>query len=215
LEPSGITLEQLRTHQIGVSSKVVTHYRKYASVGTSMGKPRGFPTPSGKTELYSARFAAVGYDPLPSHNEPVESPVGTSELAREYPFILTSFRHLQFVDQQHRNIPRLRRAVPEPVIEIHPVTAVAIDVADGEWVNLETVAGKIRLKPKYSDTLNPRVVCVPYGWWQACNELGLPGYDPFSQNGANVNLIISNDYVDLISASVPHRSRMCRVTKAA
>jgi anaerobic selenocysteine-containing dehydrogenase len=84
---------------------------------------------------------------------------------------------------------------------------------DGEWVNLETVAGAVRLKAEYNDALHPRVVCARYGWWQDCGELGLPGYDPFSRNGANINLIISNDYTDPISASVPHRSRMCRVTK--
>jgi anaerobic selenocysteine-containing dehydrogenase len=215
LEPSGVTLEQLRTHPIGVKSEIATHYRKYAGTDPSTEKPRGFPTPSRKLELYSARFAAAGYDPLPCHNEPIENPVATSELAREYPLILTSFRHLQFVDQQHRNIPRLRRMVREPVIEIHPGTAAEIGVVDGEWVKLETVAGKIRLKAKYNDALHPRVVCAPYGWWQACDELGLPGYDPFSQNGANMNLIITNDYIDPISASVPHRSRMCRVTKDA
>jgi anaerobic selenocysteine-containing dehydrogenase len=133
LEPSGITLEQLRTHPIGVKSNIATQYRK------------------------SPRFAMVGYDPLPSHTEPIESPIATSELAREYPLILTSFRHLQFVDQQHRNIPRLRRTVREPVIEIHPGTAAEIGVVDGEWVNLETVSGKIRLKAKYNDALYPRV----------------------------------------------------------
>ena len=84
---------------------------------------------------------------------------------------------------------------------------------DGEWVNVETVAGKIRLKAKYNDALDPRVVCAPYGWWQACGELGLPGYDPLSPAGANINLIIPNTHIDPISASVPHRSRMCRVTK--
>ena len=215
LEPAGITLEQLRTHPIGMKSNVATHYRKYASADPSTGKSHGFPTPSRKLELYSIRFGAAGYDPLPCHNEPVESPVATSELAREYPLILTSFRHLQFVDQQHRNIPRLRRAVREPVIEIYPGTAAGIGAADGEWVNLETVAGKIRLKAKYNNALHPRIVCVPYGWWQACSELGLPGYDPLSQIGANINLIISNDYIDPLSASVPHRTRMCRVTKEA
>lgn len=213
LEPSGITLEELRTHPIGVKSNVTTLHRKYASIDPSTGKPRGFPTTSRKLELYSVRFAAAGYDPLPCHGEPVESPISTSELPRDYPLILTSFRHLQFVDQQHRNIPRLRRAVPNPIIEIHPGTAADIGVVDGEWVNLETVEGKIRLKVKYNEELDRRVVCAPYGWWQACSELRLPGYDPLSQAGANVNLIISNDYIDPISASVPHRSRMCRITK--
>ena len=90
------------------------------------------------------------------------------------PARIDSFRLLQFVDQQHRNNPRLRNDVGEPFVEIHSKTARGQRVLDGEWVNAETVAGKIRLKAKYNDALDPRVVCAPYGWWQACSELGLP-----------------------------------------
>lgn len=74
--------------------------------------------------------------------------------------------------------------------------------------------GRVRLKARYQDELHPRVVATPYGWWQGCRELGLPGYDPFGPDGANVNLLISNTAVDPISASVQHRSLMCRVRKA-
>ena len=61
--------------------------------------------------------------------------------------------------------------------------------------------------------------CIPrssprnYGWWQGCQELGLPGYDPFGPDGANVNLLIPNEAIDPISGSVPHRSQRCRVRK--
>jgi anaerobic selenocysteine-containing dehydrogenase len=213
LEPSGLTLAQLRANPVGAKAELTTHYRKYASPDPNTGTPRGFPTPSRKLELYSTRFTEAGYDPLPCHNEPAESPLGILGLAHDFPLVLTSFRLLQFVDQQHRNIPRLRNDVREPFIEIHPETAGNLNVLDGEWVNVETVAGKIRLKAKYNDTLDPRVVCAPYGWWQACRELEMPGYDPLSSTGANINLIIPNTYIDPISASVPHRSRMCRVTK--
>jgi anaerobic selenocysteine-containing dehydrogenase len=215
LEPSGLTLAQLRENPVGVEVELATHYRKYAGLDPNTGKPRGFPTTSRKLEIYSARFAAVGYDPLPCHNEPAESPIGTPESALDYPLVLTSFRLLQFVDQQHRNIPRLRNEVREPFVEIHPETAGSFGVLDGEWVNLETVAGGVRLKARYNNALDRRVVCAPYGWWQACSELGFPGYDPLSSAGANINLIIPNTHIDPISASVPHRSRMCRVTRAA
>jgi anaerobic selenocysteine-containing dehydrogenase len=190
-------------------------YRKYSGLDSNTGKPRGFPTPSRKLELYSARFAAAGYDPLPCHIEPAESPIGTPELARDYPVLLTSFRLLHFVDEQHRNIPRLRNEVQEPFVELHPEAARRLNVHDDEWVNVETVAGRVRLKAKHNDTLDPRVVCAPYGWWQACSQLALPGYDPLSAQGANINFIIPNTHIDPISASVPHRSRMCRVFKAS
>ena len=80
-------------------------------------------------------------------------------------------------------------------------------------MHVETISGKARLKAKYNDSLHHRVVCVPYGWWQGCEELGLSGHDPLSSEGANINLAISNTYIDPIGASVPHRSRMCRISK--
>jgi anaerobic selenocysteine-containing dehydrogenase len=114
-----------------------------------------------------------------------------------------------------RNIPRLRNEAREPFVEIHPETAAKFGIGDGEWVNVETVMGKVKLKAAYNDSLHPKVVCAPYGWWQACGTLGFPSYDPLSPEGANVNLIIAYKHIDPISASVPHRSSMCRVSKAA
>lgn len=214
LEPSGLTLEELRAHPVGLRTNLATRHRKYAATDAKTGRAVGFATPSRKVELYSIRFAGAGYDPLPDHNEPAEGRIESSELARDYPLVLTSFRLLQFVDEQHRNVPRLRGEAREPVVEIHPDTAAGLGVRNGDWVNVETVAGRVRLKAKYNDALHPKVVSAPYGWWQACSELGLPGYDPLSPKGANINLIIPNTEIDPISASVPHRSRRCRVSTA-
>ena len=86
-------------------------------------------------------------------------------------------------------------------------------IADGDWVVLETAIGRVKLKAKCNDALHPRVVATQYGWWQGCRELGLRGYDPFGPDGANVNLLIPNKAIDPISASVQHRSQMCRVRK--
>jgi hypothetical protein len=58
------------------------------------------------------------------------------------------------------------------------------------------------------------VVATPYGWWQSCQPLGLPGYDPLTSDGANANLLIPNAATDPISGSVPHRAQRCRVRKA-
>ena len=215
LEPSGITLEDLRANPVGMKAEVATHYRKHAVIDPKNGRPRGFATPSRRLELYSARFAGTGYDPLPSHDEPAESPLRSNKSEADFPLVLTSFRHIQFVSEEHRNIPRLRGEVRDPVIEIHPDTANSHNIGDGDWVNVETSAGKVTLKAKYTDTLHPKVVCAPYGWWQDCAPLSLPGYNAFSPKGANVNLTVANKHIDPISASVPHRSAMCRISKAA
>jgi anaerobic selenocysteine-containing dehydrogenase len=139
--------------------------------------------------------------------------IESSETTDEYPLILTSFRLMQFCDQQHRNILRLRRQAREPFLEINPQTAESLNIQTDEWISLETPTGAIRLKAKLNPALHPRVVATQYGWWQDCKELGLPGYDALAQDGANVNLIISNDVIDPISGAVPHRSQRCRLKK--
>jgi anaerobic selenocysteine-containing dehydrogenase len=213
LAPSGLTVQQLREHPLGMRVNARTRYQKYAEIDPQTDQPRGFRTPTRKVELYATSFARAGYAPLPVLQEPSERPDRCPEVAQEYPLVLTFFRLIQFCDQQHRNIPRLRRPVPEPFLEIHASTANAAGIADGDWVVLETAVGSVRLKAKFKDALHPQVVATPYGWWQDCQELGLPGYDPFGPDGANANLLIPNEAIDPISGSVPHRSQRCRVRK--
>lgn len=206
LAPSGLTTKQLRANPVGMRAPVTTRYEKYAEIDSLNGKPRAFDTPTGKIEIYSATFAAAGHSPLPQFETSGQS-------NNEYPLTLTFFRDIHFCDEQHRNIPRLRRAVPEPFVEIHPTTAEANEIAEGDWIILETKTGKVKLKAKLNDSLDPHVAATVYGWWQACQELGLMGQDAFSQNGANTNLLIPNSDNDAISASVAHRGQRCRVIK--
>jgi anaerobic selenocysteine-containing dehydrogenase len=200
LSPAGVTAQQLRQTPVGQPANVKTTYEKHA-------QPRsGFNTPTGKLEIYSTTFAAAGYSPLPEF-------ISSGSCDPDYPLILTFFRDIHFCDEQHRNIPRLRKAVPEPFLEIHPHTAAAHRIGDGDWIFLETRNGKVKLKAKPNDSLHPKVVATIYGWWQACRELKMTGHAPFKPNGANINLVISNETVDPISASVAHRGQPCRIVK--
>ena len=62
-------------------------------------------TPTGKIELYSTQLADMGYDPLPSFEEPPESPYSTPELAEDYPFILiTGARIPMFFQSEYRQL---------------------------------------------------------------------------------------------------------------
>jgi hypothetical protein len=61
----------------------------------------------------------------------------------------------------------------------------------------------------------PGVVCCQHGWWQACKQLNLPGYDPYNDDGANAAILIGTDFADPVSGSLPHRSYLCRVRPVA
>jgi anaerobic selenocysteine-containing dehydrogenase len=207
MAPSGFSVKQLREHQVGLPSNAQTRHKKYAQIDGDSRQQHGFNTPCGKIEIYSSTFARTGYSALPRF-EPRKADNDS------YPLTLTFFRDIHFCDEQHRNIPRLRRAVPEPFLEIHPSTAAAQGINDGAWIFLETANGKVKLKARLNDSLHPSVVATVYGWWQACAELKLDGQDPFSANGANTNLLVTNVHLDPISASVAHRAQRCRIRKA-
>jgi len=88
-------------------------------------------------------------------------------------------------------------------------------VADGDWVSIETPDGKVRARARFNDSLDPQVVVGEHGWWQACAEIGAPGYDPFGPEGANFNLIIGPAALDPVSGTASHRSYLCEIRRAA
>ena len=102
----------------------------------------------------------------------------------------------------------------DPEVELHPLNAAERDIHPGDWVRIETPNGSVRARARFNDSLAPGVACGQHGWWQACPEIGAPGYDPFGAEGANFNLIIGNEAIDPISGSVPHRAYLCEIRRA-
>ncbi|MBW3605312.1 MAG: molybdopterin-dependent oxidoreductase [Actinobacteria bacterium] len=214
LAPSDVTLEQLRAEPAGVRVALTTRHRKYAAVDDE-GVPLGFRTPSRKIELYSEVLAEHGYPPLAEFNEPRTSPRSRTDLAERFPLILTCAKSLWFCETQHRNIASLRSKVRDPQVELHPHTARERDIAAGDWVRLDTPHGSIRARAKFNASLDPQVVCGQHGWWQASDDVGLPGYPPFGPDSANLNLVLRQQPSDPISGSSPLRASVCDIAPLA
>jgi anaerobic selenocysteine-containing dehydrogenase len=211
LAPSGLTLEQLRATPAGISVPLTTRHHKYAEIVD--GVPRGFATPSRRVELFSEVLADHGYPPLPQFEEPRTSPRSRPDLAARFPLVLTSAKALWFCETQHRAVAPLRERVPDPQVELHPDTAAARGIAAGDWVRVETPLGGIRSRAKLNASLDPGVVCGQHGWWQACDELGLPGYAPTGPGSANLNAVLAQTPSDPVSGSSPLRSFVCDVVR--
>ncbi len=172
-------------------------------------KGGGFPTPTGKMELYSTVLEDLGYDPLPFFKEPGESPVSTPELAKEYPLVLsTGYRQPFYFLSQYRNIPWLRSFQEDPVMQIHPDTAKECGVEDGDWAWIETPRGRIQQKARLFPGILRGVVMATANCFYP--------EDPGPLHGllrSNPNVLTSNDHCDPMFGSPDLTALLCKVYK--
>jgi anaerobic selenocysteine-containing dehydrogenase len=213
LKPSGVTLEQLKNADGGISLPAKPTYEKHSKTNKE-GRPRGFATPSKKVELYCHPFAANGIAAMPEYVEPALSPVSRPDIAAEFPLILTNAKNTNYVHSQHRAVTGLRKTLPEPTADVNPETAIRHGIKNKQWMIVESPKGAIKVKARVTTNIVAGAVCIQHGWWQGCKELELPGYNPFDVNGANAAMLIGTDQADPVSGSLPHRSYLCRVRPA-
>ncbi len=170
LKPSGLTFRELcerpgalapENHPSGSHP-----YRRYEKGQLRPdGKP-GFRTSTGKVELFSKTFESYGLDPLPFHEEPIESPISTPKIYEEYPLILITGRRVPTLfHSEHRQIPWLRQFEKEPYVEIHPDTAKQYGIENGEWVWIEGVRGKVKRKAITTHVVHTKMAMAPQCWW--------------------------------------------------
>ncbi|GAA2162444.1 molybdopterin-dependent oxidoreductase iron-sulfur protein [Humibacillus xanthopallidus] len=205
LAPSGITLEALREQPRGIALDLPTRHRKY--------EERGFRTPTGLVEIWSMELVEHGEPALPSFTEPALGPRSRPDLVRDYPLVLTCAKSLRFCESQHRQVAELRRAAPDPQVELHPDAAQARGITTSDWVRISTPHGAVRARAKLNSSIAPGVVCAQHGWSQGCDELGLPSSDPYEQDGVNLNLVLRQTPSDPVSGSSPLRSSLCEVAR--
>jgi anaerobic selenocysteine-containing dehydrogenase len=210
LEPTGVTLEQLRASPQGVRVPLETLHAKH-TLPDSNGMPRGFATPSRRVEVYSQTYRDSGYAPLPEFAEPRVGPVARPDLVARFPLVLTSAKSPLFCQTQHHSLPSLRKRALYPIVTMHPEAAHARGISDGDWVAVDTPDGSVRFRAHFNADLDPRVVIGEHGWWQSCTALGAPSFDPFESHGANFNLLIESDVRDPVSGTASHRSYLCEV----
>ena len=172
-------------------------------------KKRGrFDTPTGKFELWSTVTEKAGGDPLPDWTEVPESPVSRPDLAERYPLVLTTGSRIQqYFISNNRQVKSLRRRAPFPIVTMHPDTAAALGVGEGDWVWIENQRGRVTQKAHLEPELDPRVVNAQMGWWYP--EADAPGYD---WEVSNINVLTAGaPPCDGVNGAYQLRALLCRV----
>jgi anaerobic selenocysteine-containing dehydrogenase len=146
----------------------------------------GFPTPSGKCELYAESLAKQGLDPVPAYVPPRENVASAPELARRYPLAFISPPAHHFLNSTFSAQPVFVRRESGPSLTIHPLDAQARGIVDGQMVRTFNDRGAFLAKARVSDDARPGVVVGLSVWWaKMC-----PG-------GRNANAVTSQELTDM------------------
>jgi assimilatory nitrate reductase catalytic subunit len=127
-----------------------------------------FATPDGRARFFPAE-----------HRPPAE------DIDAEYPVYLTTGRLLQHYQSgaQTRRVPALRKAQPEPFVEVHPDLAAACSLEEGHLARVVSRRGEARGRVRITDTVRADTVFMPFHWGGAgsANLVTNPALDPVSK----------------------------------
>jgi len=208
--PAGgsISLEQLKSKPEGISiPSPPMIYEKYKAGLLRKDKKPGFETPSGKFELSSNLLKKYGYDSLPLYQEPTEGPIGSPDLAKEFPLVLTTGTRTQSAFRsQHLNIPGLLKLQDKPNILIHPEDAEKRWIQDGDRVWVRTKRGRVPFYAKVTERIVKGVIEANMG--------GGGPLQPQEWKEANVNELTDLENCDPISGFPVFKALLCEVERA-
>lgn len=205
LSAAGLTVERLRATPEGVVVAGSVALQAHAAAGPD-GAPRGFPTPTGRVEVYSERLHVHGQRPLPAFDPGDLVPADPA-----YPLRLGSAKTVAFCHSQHRNIASLRRLMPDPIVEMAVADAAARGLAQGDWAVIRTVRGRAVARVSVVRDLPAGGVFGQHGWWVEGPD-GSP-YGPGHPLAANLNATIDTAKADPVSGSIALRCSWCEVER--
>jgi anaerobic selenocysteine-containing dehydrogenase len=192
LGPSGLTFSEFA--ETGYLKGEAT-FRKYLS--------QGFKTATGKVELslsQAEKFhlpSLPEFEGLPEDEDP------------DYPLVLTSCKSRYYLHSSYRWVERLRNHRPHPKTEIHPDTAEAHGIREGDEVVVETRYGAITQVAHVTDRIRPGVVLSAYGWWFP--EAGVERL--FDWEKSNFNMLTSTDKLGKAFGTPNLKGVGCRIRK--
>jgi len=173
-------------------------------------------TTSGKIEYVPAVLEDLfGKDVFPpKYEEPSLSPYKNPDLAKEYNLILTSRgRKWPYTHGSGRWIEEFREVYPYPLCEINSQDAAEHRIANGNWIYIETLWGRILAKAYVSPAMMRGVVALDAFWYTLPEEVEENLYGNLKYN-FNVLIPDGHEYADRCTGVVPHRGLLCKVYKA-
>lgn len=214
LKPAGMTFKELQEKGWAYPPEGTSScpYRRHEKGLLRPDRKPGFRTQTGLFEVYSTLREEWDLEPIPHHEEPPFTPVSRPDLAKDYPLILsTGRRSPAFFHSEHRMIPWLREIDPDPLVEIHPETADAHGIGNGEWMWIENWMGRARYKAKLTPVVPEWMIMASHGWWFPEKEAAEPSL--YGVWGSNINQLIPMNEHGKDGQGAPIKHSMCKIYK--
>jgi thiosulfate reductase/polysulfide reductase chain A len=131
-------------------------------------------------------------------------PTWRNELYNETPkgkFRFITGRHAQFTQNSTANNAMLLDLVRENFVWINKNQADKLNINYGDWVEIKSDTGKVRIKAYPTNRIIEDVVFYVHGFGATSDELTL-GY----RNGASDNIIIKDDIEKTFGSAVMHET---------
>ncbi len=127
----GITYEQLEENG-WARGHVEAERRNYLK--------NGWPTPSGKIDIYCEALKELGQDPLPTYKPEIEGQ--EDERRKQFPLqVLSSATHY-FIGDSFQSVPRLQAMMSRPTVELSVEDAKVRGINEGDLVRLYNDRGE-------------------------------------------------------------------------
>lgn len=150
--------------------------------GTFIDVPPTVVQPGGDDP--AARFEVAPADVIEELAAVRAERVATSE----YPYRLISRRMREMLNTVGQNFPVCRTREPYNPAYFHPQDMAAIGIGSGDWVEIESDHGRLQAIAKPDETMRAGAISMTQCWG------GLPeDKSPYTQVGANTNLLIGTD----------------------
>ncbi|MBW2388545.1 MAG: formate dehydrogenase subunit alpha, partial [Deltaproteobacteria bacterium] len=165
-EFSGLTrsYQGLAHDNLGATGKLYPCPDPATSDGTVVMFGDGFPTADGRARFVPAEHS--GADELPDD---------------DYPMILVTGRVLEHwhTGVMTRRSNALHSIEPEAFVSIHPKDAAAREIGPGDWVEVRSRRGRIRLEARVETSTQPGSIFIPFHYREAgANILTTDNLDP-------------------------------------